>query len=87
LGLTSVSLSPHFLATGVRHTPESVCGMPRNHCATYPGITVRHGADFAELLSRHSSWSERWEMARKNILFQRSLKMKKRLFVLPKGVS
>jgi hypothetical protein len=22
--------------------------MLRNHCATYPGITVRHGADFAK---------------------------------------
>jgi len=32
----------------VRLTPESLCGMFRNHCAPYPGITVRHRPDFAE---------------------------------------
>ncbi|MDP2860768.1 MAG: hypothetical protein Q8N98_03570, partial [bacterium] len=47
MGLTSVSLSPHFFPKSVRNAPESVCGMPRNHCAEYPGITVRYGADFA----------------------------------------
>ena len=31
----------------VRHAPESLCAMLRNECAAYPGITVRHGADFA----------------------------------------
>jgi len=31
----------------VRLTPESLCGMFRNHCAPYPGITVRHRPDFA----------------------------------------
>ena len=31
----------------VRRAPELVCGLLRNHCATYPGFTVRHEADFA----------------------------------------
>jgi len=31
----------------VRLAPELLCGMLRNHCAPYSGITVRHQADFA----------------------------------------
>jgi len=42
-GINQCFLSPK----SVRFAPESVCGMPRNRCAVYSGISVRNGADFA----------------------------------------
>jgi hypothetical protein len=42
-----VFFSPLAFRKSVRLTPESLCGMFRNHCAPYPGITVRHRPDFA----------------------------------------
>jgi hypothetical protein len=42
-----VFFSPLVFQKSVRLTPELLCGMPRNHCASYSGITVRHQPDFA----------------------------------------
>jgi hypothetical protein len=36
-----------FSPLSVRHAPDSVCGMLRIRCATYPGFTVRHAPDYA----------------------------------------
>jgi hypothetical protein len=37
-----------FSPLSVRHAPDSVCGMLRIRCATYPGFTVRHAPDYAK---------------------------------------
>ncbi len=46
------SLRPHQVKS-VRLTPDSVCGMPRNRCASYSGITVRLAPDFAKSTEAH----------------------------------
>ena len=43
-----VDFSVRFLPVhGVRHAPDSLCGLFRIHCAACSGFTVRHAPDYA----------------------------------------